>query len=496
MQDHATTTDGHFRGIRHELSETSARLVALDEANDRMVSQLQESTTTFANMERRLGDAMGSADSNFAATIQQLRDDAARQAQAHEQQMQQLHEMFMRLSSQLVGSQATPQPPPPQQATTSAPSQQPPQPSSSSAPPPPPPNNVPQAGAKPEVKNDVTGSWASIHATLPRRQFSSGGSSSGGNSSDSSFGNQHPRRQKKKKMPIPVMKLPRPSTRFTGKGKPVDVEAWLFSFDHYFSMDKTIKPSVYVSYAALLLEDDALLWFRTEKLNNRMPNDWSSFCDVFRARWLPTNSTQLRRRAWANCSQHGSVAQFTQAFLNLMDGAGFIHETESLNRYIEALKPPVTAHLHHEQPKSLDEAIHLAEHFDGSYGEASPFRVARRGGSSVISGPHSLTNATSPIVNSRPQSDGLASGGPSPMEVDNTERFRHKRNGQASGLSSKKVLEENRCFRCYEKGHFGRDCPTFKDYTPKNKSNGGRYNNNNNGGQRFSRPHGKGRGKN
>ncbi|KAG2216243.1 hypothetical protein INT45_001903 [Circinella minor] len=80
LQDHATTTDGHFCGIRHELSETSARLVALDDANDHMVSQLQESTTTIANMERRLGDAMGSADSNFAATIQQLCDDAARQA--------------------------------------------------------------------------------------------------------------------------------------------------------------------------------------------------------------------------------------------------------------------------------------------------------------------------------------------------------------------------------------------------------------------------------
>ncbi|KAG2205757.1 hypothetical protein INT45_009477 [Circinella minor] len=272
LQDHATTTDGHFRGIRHKLSETSARLVALDDANDRMVSQLQASTTTFANMERRLGDAMGSADSNFAATIQQLRNDAARQAQAHEQQMQQLYEMFIRYHLSF---------------------QQPPQPSSSSALPPPPPNNVPQAGAKPEVKNDVTGSWASIHATLPRRQFSSGGSSSSGNSSDSSIGDQHPRRQKKKKIPVPVMKLPCPSTRFTGKGKPADVEAWLFSFDHYFSMDKTIKPSVYVSYAALLLEDDALLWFRTEKLNNRMPNDWSSFCDVFHARWLPTNSTQL-----------------------------------------------------------------------------------------------------------------------------------------------------------------------------------------------------------
>ncbi|KAG2216245.1 hypothetical protein INT45_001905 [Circinella minor] len=105
--------------------------------------------------------------------------------------MQQLYEMFIRLSSQLVDSQATPQPPPSQTATTSAPSQQPPQPSSSSTPPPPPPNNVPQAGAKPEVKNDVTGSWASIHATLLRRQFSSGGSSSSGNSSDSSIGDQH-----------------------------------------------------------------------------------------------------------------------------------------------------------------------------------------------------------------------------------------------------------------------------------------------------------------
>ncbi|KAG2215532.1 hypothetical protein INT45_008132 [Circinella minor] len=173
----------------------------------------------------------------------------------------------------------------------------------------------------------------------------------------------------------------------------------------------------------------------------------SSFCDVFHAHWLPTNSTQLRRRAWVNCHQHGSVAQFTQAFLNLMDGTGFIHETESLNQYIEALKSLVAAHLHYKQPKSLDEAIYLAEHFDGSYGEASPFYVARHGGSSIISGRHSLTNVTSPVVDPSLQPTGFASGGPSPMEVDNTEHFRHKRNRHANGLSSKKVLEENQCFR-------------------------------------------------
>ncbi|KAG2205758.1 hypothetical protein INT45_009478 [Circinella minor] len=127
--------------------------------------------------------------------------------------------------------------------------------------------------------------------------------------------------------------------------------------------------------------------------------------------------------------------------------AGFIHETESMNQYIEALKAPVAAHLHHEQPKSLDEAIHLAEHFDGLYGEASPFCVARRGGSSIISGPHSLTNATSPIVDSKPQSDGFPSGGPSPMEVDNTERFRHKRNGLV--FFTDQIGSDNRAIRIH-----------------------------------------------
>ena len=70
-------------------------MVALDEANDRMMAQLQESTTTLTNLERRLGDAMGSADSNFAATtsnltasIQQMHEDAAQQRQQHEEQMQ------------------------------------------------------------------------------------------------------------------------------------------------------------------------------------------------------------------------------------------------------------------------------------------------------------------------------------------------------------------------------------------------------------------------
>ena len=162
--------------------------------------------------------------------------------------------------------------------------------------------------------------------------------------------------------------------------------------------------------------------------------------------------------------------QYTQAFLSLMDGAGFIHETESLNRSIEGAKPGVVACLHHELPKTLDEAIHLAERFDRSYGESSPFRSSH---GHLLSGPYTLSKARSSAVGPNSQAPSSSSGGPTPMEVDNMEHFRHKQNGQASGLSSKKVYKENRCFRCYEKGHFGRNCLTFKDYTPKNKNNGG-----------------------
>ena len=87
--------------------------------------------------------------------------------------MQQLREMFMQLSAYLIPLSATPQQPPP-------PSQQ---------------QHVPQSGTKPAVINDITRSWASIHATLPQRQFSSGGTSSSSNDSNS---DRHPQRQKRR----------------------------------------------------------------------------------------------------------------------------------------------------------------------------------------------------------------------------------------------------------------------------------------------------------
>ena len=134
----------------------SVRLVALDEANDRIVAQMQESTATFANIEQCLGEARGSADSNFVemtsnlvASIQQIRDDATHQQQQHHEQIQQLRKMFSHLSSNLS-------PLPTTTATILALSQA-----------PPPLTTVPQAGTEPVVTNDVTGSWASIHATLP-----------------------------------------------------------------------------------------------------------------------------------------------------------------------------------------------------------------------------------------------------------------------------------------------------------------------------------------
>ena len=86
--------------------------------------------------------------------------------------------------------------------------------------------------------------------------------------------------------------MPQPVTTFTGKGKPEDVEAWLFGFNHYFDL-VDVHNNKKVALAALLLRDDALHWFRTETIRKTMPTDWEPFCNVFRARWLPTNSTQL-----------------------------------------------------------------------------------------------------------------------------------------------------------------------------------------------------------
>ena len=78
----------------------------------------------------------------------------------------------------------------------------------------------------------------------------------------------------------------------------------------------------------------------------------------------------------------------------------------------------MAAHLMHELPAMLDEAIQMAEHFDGSYGEASPFCSSC---DSALSGPHTLGSATSPLVGS--SFIVGSSSGPTPMEVDNTERF-------------------------------------------------------------------------
>ena len=69
LQDHASTTDRHFCSIRDEFMVMSRCLQALDDANDCIVSQLQESTTVITAIQEQLGHAMGSADSNFVMTI-------------------------------------------------------------------------------------------------------------------------------------------------------------------------------------------------------------------------------------------------------------------------------------------------------------------------------------------------------------------------------------------------------------------------------------------
>ena len=139
----------------------------------------------------------------------------------------------------------------------------------------------------------------------------------------------------------------------------------------------------------------------------------------------------------------------------------------------------MAAHLLYEQLTTLDDAIHKAEHFNGSYGETSPF-CSSHSGSSVSAGPRSLVSTTSSLADLSLPAVGSLSG-PTPMEVDNTQHLQHKRDGQASDFSSKVVIEEGRCYHCYEKGHQGKNCPTFGDHTAKGKEYLRQCNNSNGG---------------
>ena len=221
------------------------------------------------------------------------------------------------------------------------------------------------------------------------------------------------------------------------------VELWLFNLEEYF-IEAQIKKVMWIDIATSRMVDDATLWWRMLRKSDKEPVKWKHFKTAIRDRFLPLNAHRANRARLEECKQVASVTKYNSAFQAAYVECNDVSEAEARSRYISGLRSQTQRYVELENPKTLREAMKIAENFDHT-----SFR------------PHHEHHVSRSNQGSRPfkfKSKSRFHKGQStrqrddPMDLDQVEKHSIK-------LSWEEAKKFGLCVACGEKGHIKRNCP-------------------------------------
>ncbi|XP_063938080.1 uncharacterized protein LOC135147942 [Daucus carota subsp. sativus] len=146
--------------------------------------------------------------------------------------------------------------------------------------------------------------------------------------------------------------------KFDGK----DPRGWLNKCEKFFQLNPTTDLRSRVLCAALHMENDADIWYRTverEKSNLL----WPEFCNLVCQRFSKVGYENLVGQ-FNKLTQKGRVEEYITQFDELrnyvMAEEGFHRESYYIDNFISGLKDDIAQHLYNQKPKTMQEARDLA----------------------------------------------------------------------------------------------------------------------------------------
>jgi hypothetical protein len=170
--------------------------------------------------------------------------------------------------------------------------------------------------------------------------------------------------------PAPVMftmhlKPKQPET-YDGKRDVQVIDNWTASVDSYFALTGAQPPAVFY-YLNTIFTKDAASWFRYN-FRNANPNlvTWDVVKDMLVKHFVPVNHHRHLRDAWAYTRQTGTVKEYYSELAQLAMQIGTINEIDFLDKFVRGLKPKTRMEVIFRNPKTLDEALELADNYDSA----------------------------------------------------------------------------------------------------------------------------------
>lgn len=162
----------------------------------------------------------------------------------------------------------------------------------------------------------------------------------------------------------PRLKAPTPEL-FTYPARDVNVDAWHFSLDNYFSLQPAHNDAAKIIYAGSLMRKGAAAWYRATYPNPAAIADtWDGFKLNMRTEFQIISPTREARDRLAACTQRGSVAAYISAFRSIAVEIADLSAAEKFDRFVRGLKPNVQREVDLRAVADFDTAALVAERYD------------------------------------------------------------------------------------------------------------------------------------
>ena len=201
-----------------------------------------------------------------------------------------------------------------------------------------------------------------------------------------------------------------------------------------------------VPYGATLLRDNAMVWWRSHVEaadQGHVPRivNWVDFYNAISYEFQPINTRKIARDRLAELRQRNSVQQYAHEFRTITADIPGISEDEKIDRFVRGLKDRTRQEVDIRDPKTLDEAVRIADRYD--------------------------------TISYQAQRKSLAKGAatrlePVPMELD-TMAVQQRRNPEGESKRGN-VNARGACFLCGKVGHLKRQCSLYRKQAVKANS--------------------------
>lgn len=145
---------------------------------------------------------------------------------------------------------------------------------------------------------------------------------------------------------------------YNGERSAKEIDNFLFDVENYFQIGQVMSDSSRLAIVVMLLSEDVKVWWRT-RLSN--VTTWEKFKEELRKAFCPEDVEYAARTNLRELTQTTSIREYVNKYSTLMLDIKDMSEADRVFNFIQGLKSYHKSKVRRQNPKSLSDAITIAE---------------------------------------------------------------------------------------------------------------------------------------